>query len=207
MPEKGRPRRPAGLRRRLYRLPRWLFRARLGFLLGHRVTLIEHVGRTTGQPRDVVVEVVEHDPDTGTLLVASGFGAEADWYRNLLAHPKATVHLGRRRFPVRVSRLREVEAAEAMVRYARRHPHTAPRIAAFLGDPVDGSDDGYRAVGRRLPMLRLVPVPPPGRSGLTAPPRQRAAALGHRYCPVLPRSMARPGAAPSPSLPATRVRM
>ncbi|MGH3594278.1 MAG: nitroreductase family deazaflavin-dependent oxidoreductase, partial [Pseudonocardiaceae bacterium] len=62
--------------RRLVRAPIWLYRARLGFLFGSRMLLLEHVGRKTGARRYVVLEVVGH-PTPGTYVVASGFGDRA----------------------------------------------------------------------------------------------------------------------------------
>lgn len=37
--------------RRLVRAPVWLYRARLGALLGSRMLMLEHVGRSSGQSR------------------------------------------------------------------------------------------------------------------------------------------------------------
>src|SRR4051794_19376116 len=65
----------------LVRLPIWLYRARLGFLFGRRLLMLEHVGRTSGQPRYVVLEVVDHSP--GEYTVCAGFGERTQWLRNL----------------------------------------------------------------------------------------------------------------------------
>jgi hypothetical protein len=46
--------------RRLMRAPIWIFRARLGFLFGTRLLMLEHIGRKTGLPREVVLEVFDH---------------------------------------------------------------------------------------------------------------------------------------------------
>jgi hypothetical protein len=67
-----RPARPSGLRRTAFRIPILLYRARLGGLLGHRFVLIHHTGRRTGLPRQVVVEVVTREPESGAVVVASG---------------------------------------------------------------------------------------------------------------------------------------
>jgi hypothetical protein len=55
----GRP--PSGLRRALLRAPIWLYRAGLGGLLGRRVLLLTHIGRSTGRARQVVLEVAARD--------------------------------------------------------------------------------------------------------------------------------------------------
>lgn len=44
------------------RAPIWLFRARLGFLLGSRLLMLEHLGRKSGGRRHVVLEVVTRAP-------------------------------------------------------------------------------------------------------------------------------------------------
>ncbi len=60
----------------LVRAPIWLFRARLGFLAGSRLLLLEHVGRKSGARRYVILEVVDR-PAPGKYTVASGFGERA----------------------------------------------------------------------------------------------------------------------------------
>ncbi|MFB9236019.1 hypothetical protein ACFFWC_10750 [Plantactinospora siamensis] len=45
-----------------------------------------------------------------------------------------------------------------MVRYAPRHPFAARRLCRLMGYEVDGSTADYRAVGARIPFLRLDPT-------------------------------------------------
>ncbi|MGH3228582.1 MAG: hypothetical protein ACRDOA_08400 [Streptosporangiaceae bacterium] len=68
-----RPGRPAGVRRVLYRLPAWLYRARLGWLIGHQFVLINHAGPTSSRMRQAVVEVAARDRASGAVTVVSGF--------------------------------------------------------------------------------------------------------------------------------------
>ncbi len=149
------PRRPTGWRRTLARLPIHLYRARLGWLLGERFVLIEHVGRRTGRPRSAVVEVVAHDRDADSWTVASGFGPHTDWYRNVLATPDVTIPVGRRRLAVTAQPLPPDDAAGAMAGYAAAHPRAARRLATFMGFDVDGSQTGFRELGRTLPLVRF----------------------------------------------------
>jgi deazaflavin-dependent oxidoreductase (nitroreductase family) len=145
------------VRRRLFRLPILLYRARLGWLLGHRFVLINHIGRRTGRERQVVVEVVARDRATGAVTVAAGFGPGTDWYRNLRARPEATIRIATRRIGVRAVPLTAEQGSEVMAAYARRHPRAARGLSGFMGFSVDGSDDDYRAVGREIPFVRLEP--------------------------------------------------
>lgn len=157
MERNARPRAPTGLRRLLFRLPIPLYRAHLGWLLGHRFVLINHIGRRTGRPRRVVVEVVARERATGTVTVASGFGPGADWYRNLRARPDVTIQVATRRTPVRAVPLTPEQGGEAMVTYARRHGRAARALSRYLGFVVDGSAGDYRAVGRKIPFVRFEP--------------------------------------------------
>lgn len=154
----GQPARPTGLRRALFRAPIWLYRLRMGSLLGRRFVLINHVGRISGTLRQAVVEVVAIEVEQGAITVASGFGDTSDWYLNVLAAPAITVQLGSRRLPVIAQRLSPDEASDAMSDYARRHPLAGRELCRFMGMRVDGSADDFRAAGRRIPMLGFFPA-------------------------------------------------
>jgi deazaflavin-dependent oxidoreductase (nitroreductase family) len=137
------------------RAPIWVYRAHLGILLGGRFVLVHHVGRVSGRERRVVVEVVERDPTSGAVTVASGFGPQSDWYRNLLAHPDTTIQLGGRAMQVRARPLAPAEAGEVMQRYARRHPRAAVALAGYMGFEVDTGSEDFGKIGRALPMIRF----------------------------------------------------
>ncbi|MEV5826150.1 nitroreductase family deazaflavin-dependent oxidoreductase [Spirillospora sp. NPDC052242] len=152
---------PSGVRRLLWRLPIHLYRWRLGVFMPPRIMLLTHIGRTSGLPRRAVIEVVERGPDG--YVAASGFGVQADWYRNVLKTPDVTVQVGRRVVPVTAVPMSREEGAELMARYGPRHPRTARRLCKIMGYAVDGTADDFRAVGERTPFVRFVPCA--GRSG------------------------------------------
>jgi hypothetical protein len=83
----GHPQPPRGFKRMLLRAPIWCYRLGCGWLLGKRFLLLHHLGRNSGLPRQTVLEVVKYDADTDTYFIASGFGKQSDWYRNLLKTP------------------------------------------------------------------------------------------------------------------------
>ena len=147
---------PAGLTRLLFRMPIYLYRLRLGWLFGSRLLLLNHVGRVSGKSRQTVLEVAEHDDDS--YVVASGWGPDAAWYRNILQTPAATIQVGTRTMSVTAIPLDKEEGANIFMRYASRHRRSAkyllPRI---LGFSVDGSDADFRAVGHHMPFVRFVP--------------------------------------------------
>ncbi|MBI1349675.1 MAG: nitroreductase family deazaflavin-dependent oxidoreductase [Actinomycetales bacterium] len=155
MPELRQP--PTGLTRWFFRAPIGLYRAHLGWLMGGRFVLIEHIGRKSGQVRTVVVEVVRRDPATGAVVVSSGWGEKSQWLQNLQAHPDVTIQVGSTRMDVRAHRLSPEEGEAEMLDYARRHPKAAARLSGYMGFSSDGSEATYREVGRTLPYIRFDP--------------------------------------------------
>ena len=127
--------------RRLMRAPIWLYRAGLGFVFGSRLLLLEHIGRTSGARRYVVLEVVDRStPDV--YVVASGFGTRSQWFRNVRANPQVRVAVGRHRLtPATARQLPPVEASTSLQAYAARHPRSWAKfrdvLANTLGGPVD----------------------------------------------------------------------
>lgn len=117
--------------------------------------LLHHVGRKSGLPREAVVEVVRHDSATGDYYICSGFGENAQWYRNLMASPNVSIQVGTKEMRVRAERITSDEGSAEMLDYARRHPGAAKKLAGFMGFPADGSQQTYQAAGQVLPFLRL----------------------------------------------------
>ncbi len=146
---------PRGILRFLARLPLWLYRARLGWLLGNRFLMLTHTGRVSGLPRQVVLEVVRHEFEADTFVVASAWGEKSDWYRNLVQTPMAFVTVGRRRLDVTAERLSVQDAARELVAYARRHPAAARSLARLMGFPVDNVETDFPALSRHIPLIAL----------------------------------------------------
>lgn len=150
---------PTGLSRLLFRAPIWLYRWGLGWLLGKRFLLINHVGRISRLPRQAVVEVMTYDPERNVYYVAAGFGSKSQWYQNLLATPEATIVVGRRKLAIRAVPLSPTESGAVILDYARRHPTAIKNLARMVGCEVDGSEASYRALGEEgiIPMMRFEP--------------------------------------------------
>lgn len=149
---------PTGWRKLAFKAPIVLYHAGVGCVFGHRLLLLRHRGRVSGKWRDVVLEVVEHDGNSDSFVVASGWGDKASWYRNILETPEAMVKVGRRTLTVTALPLTKDEGAEIFVRYAQLRPGVATRVLPrVLGYEVDGSQTDFYAVGLRMPFVRLVP--------------------------------------------------
>lgn len=133
----------------MVRAPIPLYRHGFGWVFGRRLLLLEHVGRTSGLPRYVVLEVVDREaPDT--YVIASGFGRTSQWFQNLLATPQCHVSVGRlRRQPAVARVVDDAERDRMLAEYAARHPRGWARlrdaIVEVTGDPEPD-----------IPLVRLV---------------------------------------------------
>lgn len=157
MPQKiGNPQPPRGFKRLFFRAPIWCYRLGCGWLLGKRFLLLTHTGRRSGLPRQTVLEVVDYNRDTGTYVIASGYGRQSNWYRNLLKTPEVTIQVGQQKMNVVAHPFTPEESGGAMVNYARRYPKAARFICRKVGYRIDGSEDDYRTVGQEaIPFVAL----------------------------------------------------
>ena len=138
--------------RALMRAPIWLYRARLGFLFGSRTLMLEHVGRKSGAKRYVVLEVVGH-PAPDTYVVASGFGERAQWFRNLMANPRARVAVaGHGPRTATARRLPAREADAVLADYMSRHPRAWAKFKNVLENTLGTTISEHDTP---LPMVEL----------------------------------------------------
>ena len=138
----------------LMRAPIWIYRAHLGFLFGSRLLMLEHIGRKTGRPRQVVLEVFGR-PAPNTYIVPSGFGDRAQWFRNVQANPRVRVNAGGRRpAPATARVLGHEEADQALAAYRRRHPRAwerfKPVVEETLGHPIQDTNTALPLVELKL---------------------------------------------------------
>jgi len=138
-------RKPTGLL--LLRAPILLYRARAGWLLGHRFVYVAHRGRRTGARREVVVEVVCYLPAAPEIAVVAAWGHHSDWYLNLKAGPALEVRISTQVWRCPDHRfLGAAETIELLCSYQRAHPRVWKRLAPMLGLPPDPQNTDLGAV-------------------------------------------------------------
>jgi deazaflavin-dependent oxidoreductase (nitroreductase family) len=152
-----RPAKPHGLLKWGFDLPILLYRARLGWLLGHRFLLLTHQVRKSGRIRHTVLEVVRYDPATQESAVLSAYGERADWYQNIVAHPALEVQTGGHHY-VPLQRLLDTEERlEALRTYQRRYRRAFQTVIRLLGYPYDGTEAGLRALAESVVVVAFRP--------------------------------------------------
>jgi deazaflavin-dependent oxidoreductase (nitroreductase family) len=144
---------PSGLFKHILHAPVWLFRARLGFLFGKRIVMLDHLGRRSGRLRQTPLEVVHRSGDA--YVLCSGTGPSADWYRNLKNNPAAGLWVGSRHHEVEQRFLDDSEAATVLAGYETAHPKAAARLMNLIGLSHDGTHAGRTELVAEIPMVEL----------------------------------------------------
>ena len=150
------------IRRFVHRLPLLLERAGLPVPTGLFTVdwiVLETVGRRSGRPHVVVLDVIARDHDPDRFYVQPANGAASDWVRNVRHEPRVTARVGGRRFAAVVRDVTGSEGADAMLRFVRAHPRYA-RVVAWLVGHVRGlhrSDADLRPELRGIPTFAVEP--------------------------------------------------
>jgi deazaflavin-dependent oxidoreductase (nitroreductase family) len=148
---------PQGFSAWLLRLPVWIYRCHLSWLLGNRFLLLTHVGRKTGKAHQTVVEVVHYSQGSRTFYVVSGWGEKSNWYRNTLVHPEVIIQIANKSIPSFARKVSPDEGEEIMLTYAKLHPFALRMLSKVMNYPLDGSEEGVHSFGRSIPIVAFQP--------------------------------------------------
>lgn len=150
------PQLPRGFSRFLYRLPILLYRIGLGFILGRRFLLLEHIGRKSGLRRKAVLEVIRYDEVNESYYVVSAFGGRSDWYQNIFKQPKVRIQVGWKWMGAFAEPLPEDLTVTEILGYAERYPRTFRILAErLLGYQVGESKNDLIDLARRFIVVRI----------------------------------------------------
>jgi deazaflavin-dependent oxidoreductase (nitroreductase family) len=140
------------------RLPIWLFRFHLDFMLGDRFLMLTHTGRKSGLLRQTVIEVVQHDKVNDTYYVVSGWANKSDWYQNIHKTPQVTVQVHGRKFQSTAEFIPIDQSIERLKAYARDHPIAFSELSElFLGERMKPDSDAPERIAKKMPMVAFHP--------------------------------------------------
>ncbi len=145
---------PRGGKAFFWRAPIFFYRAGLGWMLGQRFLLLNHIGRKSGLARQAVLEVVHRTPDA--YFVASGFGEKSHWFQNIMHTPDVNIQVGLRKIPVHAERLPFPEAKNILRTYAENHPVALRELMKIVGLSYDGSEAALEKITNLIPIIKLV---------------------------------------------------
>ena len=135
----GEPAPPKGLKLKLFRAPLYLYRFKLGFLLGERFIRLKHLGRVSGDLKETVIEVIDQDKSNSKILSASGFGEKSQWFKNVSVNNSVFVTLKNTEYKAVARVLSPDEATAVLLKYAKAHPKSIKGVARLCGYEMDGS--------------------------------------------------------------------
>jgi deazaflavin-dependent oxidoreductase (nitroreductase family) len=141
------------IRRLIFRLP-LLLDGTLGRGLQRMLTgatgvewiVLDTVGRRSGRPHTVVLDVVGRDRARDIYYVQPADGRRSAWVHNVIAQPAVTARVGDHRVCARVRDASGAEGAEVVLRFLRAHPWYGRVVAWFVGyvERIDRADDALR---------------------------------------------------------------
>ncbi len=115
------------------RLMRLLYRSPLSLALGRVILLLTTTGRRSGLPR---VTPLQYEEVGDAIYVASARGAQADWFRNILADPCVRVRIKSREFDALAEPVTDpCRIADFLELRLKRHPQMVGAILKSVGVP------------------------------------------------------------------------
>lgn len=148
---------PRGIKAIPWRLPIYLYRCGLGWMLGGRFLLLRHWGRKSGKLRYAVLEIIHSAPDIDQYHVVSGFGIRSNWYKNIRKRSSVEIQVGRKRIAATAQQLNPSEGAEILFAYAQNNPGSLKALSKLMGYEIEFSPEGIREFGRQIPVIRFTP--------------------------------------------------
>ena len=133
----------------IFKLPVFLYRLRLGWLLGRRFMQITHVGRHSGKVRRTVLAVLRFDENTKEIYAVSAWKG-SDWYYNIQSSPALQVEIGFIRYVPAQRTLSPEEITTAFVEYRKRHPIFSRIICRIPGWKSDLTSEEFLELARTL---------------------------------------------------------
>jgi len=133
----------------IFKLPVFLYRLRLGWLLGKRFMQITHVGRHSGKVRRSVLAVLRFDEKTKELYAVSAWKG-SDWYYNIQSSPALQVESGFVRYVPVQRTLSPEEITATFVEYRKRNPIFTRIICLIPGWKWDSTSEEFLELARTL---------------------------------------------------------
>lgn len=144
----------------LLKLPLILYKARLGWLLGHRFALLTHRGRRSGKTYRTVLAVLRFDPRTREIAAISAWSG-SQWFKNIVAAPPLSVETGRVHYVPLHRFLTASEIASLFEEYREKRPVFSRMVCRIPGWKWDASHEELLDLANELRGVVLSPASAP----------------------------------------------
>lgn len=140
----------------IFKLPIFLYKLKLGWLLGMRFMQITHVGRHSGKVHRTILAVLRFDEKSKEIFAVSAWKG-SDWYYNTQALPALQVESGFVRYVPEQRTLSPEEITTAFVEYRKQHPIFSRMICRIPGWKWDSSYEEFLELARTLRGVAFTP--------------------------------------------------
>jgi deazaflavin-dependent oxidoreductase (nitroreductase family) len=141
---------------RLMKLPGVLYSLGLGSLVGRLVLVLTTTGRKSGLPR---ATPLQYEEVGNVIYVASARGQRADWFRNIVADPRAEVQIGSRRFRGLAEPITDPACiADFLEMRLRRHPRMIGAMLRGEGLPARPDRSQLEQFAAKIAVVAIRPV-------------------------------------------------
>ena len=134
-----------------------LYRWRLGWLFGHRLAVVIHVGRRSGRTYRTVLYVQRYDPKTREVTVVSVWG-ESDWLRNIRSAAATRVEIGRDSFTPAQRFLTANDIVDIERAFRRDHPLLTRGQVRLMHWPWPATDTQLAAISEPMRAVTFAPA-------------------------------------------------
>jgi deazaflavin-dependent oxidoreductase (nitroreductase family) len=123
----------------------------LGPIIGRFILLLTTTGRKSGLPRTTPLQYEKID---GAYYAGSARGAQADWFRNLVANPRVEVWVKSQRFCGQAEAITAPDRIADFLEFRlRRHPRMMGMILKRDGLPAKPTRADLEAYAQKLAMV------------------------------------------------------
>lgn len=138
------------------RMFKTLYALGLGPLVGRLVLLLTTTGRKSGLPRTTALQYEEVD---GAIYLGSSKGAQADWFKNLVANPNVSIRVKSRQFSGQAEAVTDpVRIADFLELRLRRHPRMIGAMLKSEGLPATPSRAELETYASKLAIAIIRPL-------------------------------------------------
>ncbi len=133
----------------VFKLPIFLYRVHLGWLLGKRFMQITHVGRRSGKVRRTILAVLQFDDKTKEIYAVSAWKG-SDWYYNIQASPALQVETGFIHYVPVQRTLSPEEITTTFIEFRKKHPIFSRMVCRIPGWKWDSTYEEFLELARTL---------------------------------------------------------
>ena len=133
----------------IFRSPIFLYRIRLGWMLGRRFMLLTHIGRRSGKVRRTILAVLRFDPQTKEIMAISAWSS-SDWYLNIQASSALQVETGFTHYAPEQRTLSPEEIATLFEEYSHKHPIFSRIVCQIPGWKWNSSREEFLELAHTL---------------------------------------------------------